>query len=203
MGRLRRDTSLIVTCLVTARGVPIRGSSPLSLTSGQCQGYRETSMAPFSINKWSPSRLTRTDDSCPWWHVTIDDIGQRIGPLFKRPGPARQIIDAINGQLTKHLNIRRSYAPSFWSPCARLYTGLTAHTVCIYINRLLGKPDYLQSESLPFPSISTGHIRVRRSQHTVQHRFHPTPLARPAGVGETLSRVGFPPMVTCIQSRRG
>jgi hypothetical protein len=29
---------------------------------------------------------------------------------------------------------------------------LTAHTLCVYINRLLGKPDYLQIKSLAFPN---------------------------------------------------
>ena len=36
--------------------------------------------------------------------------------------------------------------------CARLYTKLTAHTLCIYINRLLGQEDYLQSKKLAFPN---------------------------------------------------
>ena len=29
---------------------------------------------------------------------------------------------------------------------------LTAHTLCIYINRLFGKPDFLQLKALPFPN---------------------------------------------------
>jgi hypothetical protein len=32
-----------------------------------------------------------------------------------------------------------------------LYTKLTAHTLCIYLNRLLGKPDFLQIKTLAFP----------------------------------------------------
>jgi hypothetical protein len=34
----------------------------------------------------------------------------------------------------------------------RLYTKLAAHTLCIYINRLLGRPNYLQIKSLAFPN---------------------------------------------------
>jgi IS5 family transposase len=65
----------------------------------------------------------------------------------------RQIIETVNGQLAEQFNIERTYAHSFWGLCARLYTKLTAHTLCIYINRMLGKRDFLQIKSLAFPNI--------------------------------------------------
>lgn len=65
---------------------------------------------------------------------------------------ARQIIETVNGQLAGQFNIEKTYAHSFWGLCARLYTKLTAHTLCIYINRLLGKPDFLQIKALAFPN---------------------------------------------------
>jgi len=65
----------------------------------------------------------------------------------------RQIIETVNGQLAEQFNIERTYAHSFRGLCARLYTRITAHTLCIYINRLLGKPDFLQTKSLAFPNI--------------------------------------------------
>lgn len=65
----------------------------------------------------------------------------------------RQIIETVNGQLAEQFNIERTYAHSFRGLCARLYTKITAHTLCIYINRLLGKPDFLQIKSLAFPNI--------------------------------------------------
>jgi hypothetical protein len=34
---------------------------------------------------------------------------------------------------------------------ARLLTKLTAHTVCVYLNRLLGKPAVLHIKELAFP----------------------------------------------------
>jgi len=34
--------------------------------------------------------------------------------------------------------------------CARLYTKLTAYTLCIHINRLLEKPQFLQIKALAF-----------------------------------------------------
>jgi hypothetical protein len=63
----------------------------------------------------------------------------------------RQIIETVNGQLTEQFHIETNHAHSFWGLCARLYTKLTAHTLCIYINRLLGNPDFLQIKALAFP----------------------------------------------------
>jgi len=64
---------------------------------------------------------------------------------------ARQIIETVNGQLTEQFNIETNHAHTFWGLCTRLYTKLTAHTLCIYLNRLLGKRDFLQIKSLAFP----------------------------------------------------
>jgi len=64
----------------------------------------------------------------------------------------RQIIETVNGQLDEQFHIETNHAHTFWGLCARLYTKLTAHTLCIYINRLLGKPDPLQIKSLAFPN---------------------------------------------------
>ncbi|MBX2997383.1 MAG: hypothetical protein KF893_02645 [Caldilineaceae bacterium] len=63
----------------------------------------------------------------------------------------RQIIETVNGQLTEQFHIETNHAHSFWGLCARLYTKLTAHTLCIYINRLLGNPDFLHIKALAFP----------------------------------------------------
>lgn len=66
----------------------------------------------------------------------------------------RQLIETVNGQLTQQFNIETNHAHTFWGLCTRLYTKLAAHTLCIYINRLLGKPDFLQIKSLAFPIYS-------------------------------------------------
>lgn len=63
----------------------------------------------------------------------------------------RQIIETVNGQLSEQFNIEQNHAHTFWGLCTRLYTKLTAHTLCIYLNRLLGKPDFLQIKALAFP----------------------------------------------------
>ncbi|MFN2220833.1 MAG: IS982 family transposase, partial [Anaerolineae bacterium] len=64
----------------------------------------------------------------------------------------RQIIETVNGQLSEQFNIETNRAHTFWGLCARLYSKLTAHTLCVYINRLLGRPDYLQIKALAFPN---------------------------------------------------
>lgn len=64
----------------------------------------------------------------------------------------RQIIETVNGQLADQFTIERNYAHSFWGLCARLHTKLAAHTLCIYLNRLLGNPNWLQIKALAFPN---------------------------------------------------
>lgn len=64
----------------------------------------------------------------------------------------RQIIETVNAQLTAQFKIETNHAHTFWGLCTRLYAKLTAHTLCIYINRLLGKPDFLQIKALAFPN---------------------------------------------------
>lgn len=65
---------------------------------------------------------------------------------------ARQIVETVNDQLTEHLGLARHHAHTFPGLRARLYTKLTAHTLCIYLNRLLGKADFLQIKALGFPN---------------------------------------------------
>lgn len=60
----------------------------------------------------------------------------------------RQIIETVNSQLSEHFRIAHHQAHTFWGLCARLYAKLTAHTLCIYLNRLLGKEDFLQITTL-------------------------------------------------------
>ncbi|GAC1648491.1 MAG: IS982 family transposase [Herpetosiphon sp.] len=64
---------------------------------------------------------------------------------------ARQIIETVNGQLSEQLHIERNHAHTFWGLCTRLYTKLAAHTLCIYLNRLLGSVEALQIKALAFP----------------------------------------------------
>lgn len=65
---------------------------------------------------------------------------------------SRQIIETVNGQLADQFQIETNHAHTFWGLCTRLWTKLTAHTLCIYINRLLGIDDFLQIKALAFPN---------------------------------------------------
>ena len=54
--------------------------------------------------------------------------------------------------IESQFNVETNHAHTFWGLCTRLYSKLTAHTLCIYINRLLGKADFLQIKGLAFPN---------------------------------------------------
>ena len=62
----------------------------------------------------------------------------------------RQIIETVNEQLSDQLHLEENHAKTFWGLCTRLYSKLTAHTVCVYLNRLLANPDCLQIKGLAF-----------------------------------------------------
>lgn len=64
----------------------------------------------------------------------------------------RQIIETVQAQLTEQFRLSMNHAHSFWGLCTRLYTKLTAHTLSIYLNRLLGNVNFLQIKRLAFPN---------------------------------------------------
>ena len=64
----------------------------------------------------------------------------------------RQIIETVNGQLAEQFHIEVNHAHTFWGLCTRLYAKLSAHTLCIHLNRLLGNPHFLQVKALAFPN---------------------------------------------------
>jgi hypothetical protein len=61
-------------------------------------------------------------------------------------------IETVNGQLVEQFQIERNHAQAFWGLCTRLLTKLTAHTLSIFINRLLGRPEPLKIKALAFPN---------------------------------------------------
>jgi hypothetical protein len=64
----------------------------------------------------------------------------------------RQIIETVKGQLDEPFHIEEHHAHSVDGLCARLYTKLTAHTLCVYLNRQVGTPDWLHLKSLALAS---------------------------------------------------
>jgi len=65
---------------------------------------------------------------------------------------ARQIIETVNDQLKEQFHIEVNHAHTFPGLCARLHTKLAAHTLCLYLNRLLGNHDILHIKALAFPN---------------------------------------------------
>ena len=79
---------------------------------------------------------------------------EHLSPFLVRMiSKVRQLIETVNGQLTDQFNIEQNLAHSFYGLCARLYIKLAAHTMYIYINRLLGRPNMLQFKPLAFPNL--------------------------------------------------
>ncbi len=64
----------------------------------------------------------------------------------------RQIIETVHDQLIEQFHVDTNHAHSFWGLCTRLHTKLAAHTLSIYLNRLLGNVDFLQIKRLAFPN---------------------------------------------------
>lgn len=52
----------------------------------------------------------------------------------------RQIIETVNSQLVGQLQLQRNHAKSLSGLCARVQAKLTAHTMGLYLNRLLSQP---------------------------------------------------------------
>lgn len=85
--------------------------------------------------------------------LTLPRANQRVQlpPAFHHPfKAARFIIETVNSQLEAQFNIQRNYARSFWGLTTRLHAKLTAHTLCVYLNRLLEVPHFLQIKALAF-----------------------------------------------------
>lgn len=64
----------------------------------------------------------------------------------------RQIIETVHDQLTEQFGVETNHAHSFWGLCTRLHTKLAAHTLLVYLNRLLGNVDFLRIKQLAFPN---------------------------------------------------
>lgn len=62
----------------------------------------------------------------------------------------RQIVETVNGQLVEQMHIANNQAHSFLGLVARLYSKLTAHTLCFKLNRQLGNPEFLHIKELAY-----------------------------------------------------
>ncbi len=87
--------------------------------------------------------------------LTVPRRNQRIqlpAAVARLLNSVRQIIETVNDQLTEQFGLARHHAHTFRGLCARLHTKLAAHTLSIYLNRLLGRGEWLQIKALAFPN---------------------------------------------------
>ena len=64
----------------------------------------------------------------------------------------RQLIETVNNQLALQLHVETNHAHSLCGLAARRYTKLTAHTLGVWLNRLLGVADVLHLKARAFPN---------------------------------------------------
>ena len=114
-------------------------------TDLQVLGDKAYSSAPKAAQLWQQNRIALKTIPRRNQQKQLPRAAQR---LFNS---VRQMIETVNAQLSSQFNIEVNHAHTFWGLCTRLYTKLAAHTLCVYINRLLGKSAFLQIKALAFP----------------------------------------------------
>jgi hypothetical protein len=78
-----------------------------------------------------------------------DQTGAALADVHRR---LRAIIETVNDQLVAQFHIQDNHAHSFGGLCARLYSKLTAHTLCQWLNWHLGVVDWRCIKTLAFPN---------------------------------------------------
>jgi hypothetical protein len=76
---------------------------------------------------------------------------QRQAALAPLHAAWRQIIETVNNQLADQFPLEENHAHTFAGLCARLYSKLTAPTLCVALKCRLGHPDPLHIKGLAFP----------------------------------------------------
>lgn len=65
---------------------------------------------------------------------------QRSGQAQKQLNRVRLICETVNAQLQEQLHLSKHYAKSTWGAMTRIAAKLTAHSVAMMVNQLLGRP---------------------------------------------------------------
>ena len=77
---------------------------------------------------------------------------RRVSAAGRRAFAAlRRVVETVNGQLTGQFKLGANRALTLAGLTARLHSKLTAHTLCLCLNRRLGRPDILRIKELAFP----------------------------------------------------
>ena len=78
---------------------------------------------------------------------------RRVSAAGKRAfAAARRVVETVGSQLADQFKLATNHALSFGGLTARLYSKLTAHTLCLALNRRLGRPDVLPIKGLAYPA---------------------------------------------------
>ena len=59
---------------------------------------------------------------------------------MRRTARARCPVETVIGQLCERFEIERNRARDLWHLVSRLYRKVAAHTLCVLLNRQLGRP---------------------------------------------------------------
>jgi hypothetical protein len=105
-----------------------------------------------SISAAVATRLAEEQGVRLWSLPRSNQRGQVPPAVRQTINRVRQIVETVNGQLTEQFTIERNHAHRFWGLWTRLMTKLAAHTLCLYLNRLMGKAEFLQIKHLAFPN---------------------------------------------------
>ena len=60
--------------------------------------------------------------------------------FMRRAARARPLVETVIGQLCERFEIERNCARHLWHLISRLYRKVAAHTLCVLLNRQLGRP---------------------------------------------------------------
>jgi len=145
--------------LVTARGVivdfALASASATDLSVGNellCGHYNKQVIGDKAYISTDIKEELAQDNDIDLITIPRRNQKQQISKQTKRwINHIRQIVETVNGQLTEQFHIKQNHAHTFWGLCSRLYAKLTAHTLCIYLNQLGKKEDFLQIKQLAFP----------------------------------------------------
>ena len=90
---------------------------------------------------------------CPlFWTARRNQKRQRPNSLRYLFDSLRQTVEFVNARLVEQFHIEKNHAHLYRGPCARLDTGLTAHTLYIHIKQAAGAPSCLQIRKLAVPN---------------------------------------------------
>jgi hypothetical protein len=114
-----------------------------------------TDLTAFSDKAWVSAPLVeRLKEENRLWLWTVPRRNeQRTVPdeVKAHLHTVRQVIETVNSQLTEQFHLETNHAQGFWGLTARLHTKLTAHTLCVHLNRLRGSAHPLRIKHLAFP----------------------------------------------------